>query len=130
MLRRMGRMLAAHGRPFIIAGDWNMVPDDVNELGLPSRLCATVVSSAAYTCFSSASIGTVARHLDFFLVSDALLSLICEVRAISTEPNPRVPVVIKFFTFTTVQRVRVPIRAAALPDARPVAQIDIMPGKL
>ena len=35
ILFKLGRTLASHGRPFVILGDWNMVPDDVNAMGLP-----------------------------------------------------------------------------------------------
>ena len=79
ILFKLGRALASHGRPFVVLGDWNMVPDDVSALGLPERMCATLVRSKHYTCFSGTCVGTVARHLDFFLVSDSLVGLIHDV---------------------------------------------------
>ena len=52
MLRKLGRMLAAHGRPFIVMCDWSITPDDVSAMGLPQRVQATLIAPSAYTCFS------------------------------------------------------------------------------
>ena len=119
MLFELGRTLASHGRPFVILGDWNMAPEDVNALGLPERLCATLVHAKECTCHSSTCVGTVARHLDFLLVSDALVSLIHEVSGLSMKPRPRGPVRIRFKSFRYITTVRVPCKKAPLPADRP-----------
>ena len=96
-----------------------MDPCALDSMGLPRRLGATIVQSAAYARFGKTVAGTSASHLDYFLVSDALLNLIQGVRVLSTKPNPHMPVVLQFYTFRSVVKVRVPVRYAAFPDDRP-----------
>ena len=96
-----------------------MVPDDVSALGMPERMCATLVRSKHFTCYSGTCVGTVARHLEFFLVSDSLVGLIRDVRVIELKPRPHVPVRLRFKSFRYITTVRVPFKTNPLPADRP-----------
>ena len=119
MLHKLGRKLAAHGRPFIIMGDWNMAPEEVERLGLPHRLGASIVASTAFTCFSGTQVGTVPAHLDYFMVAEPLLPLVKDIRVVPIKPNPCMPVVLRLWSYHHLPPVRVPIKPLALPLDRP-----------
>eukprot|EP00959_Pyramimonas_sp_CCMP1952_P453158 9467779-Pyramimonas_sp.AAC.1 len=63
------------GRPFIIGGDWNMSPLDLEELNVLNDMPATIAAPFEWTC--SAGRG---RTIDFFVVSKHFKSLITGVR--------------------------------------------------
>ena len=75
-LRKLGNFLARMNRPFIVGGDWNIVPNDLDNSGLPARLQATVFCGDVPACASKTESGIVERCLAYFLVSDVLVPLV------------------------------------------------------
>ena len=119
MILGLGQRLALHGRPFVIAGDWNCDPADIAELGVAPRLDATILYTVEPTCYTPTSMGLIPGHLDF-LVSKSLLSLVLNVRVVpDIDVSPRVPVQLIFRCSAAIAKVRIPWTPKKLPLQRP-----------
>ncbi len=73
---KLADTLKGLGRPFVIGGDWQVTPEELQNAGLPRLLRAQVIAPHTATNVQSK------RKIDYFLVSDELLGKGHTVRAI------------------------------------------------
>ena len=73
LLKELGVSLKLAGRPFLYATDWSMTPESLRRTGWLARLRASVLPMP--TIKSTCAKGRSARVLDFFVVSDRILTL-------------------------------------------------------
>ena len=104
----MCRYLAKVYRPFIVGGDWDCTPADLSDSSVPARLQPTVVFGRDATCFSRTRSGLVSRVLDYFLVSDCLLSLVQAVDVWDVGTKPHQAVLIEVRGLAALEKVRAP----------------------
>ena len=71
-LRFIAGVVKAWRRPFILAGDWQVAPEVLEESGWPALMRARIVHTNSKT-YSS---GGHASHLDYFLVEESLLTAV------------------------------------------------------
>ncbi len=74
--RHMAERVKLLRRPFVIGGDWQVLPEELEKTGLPKMMGATVVAPKAATNLRSK------RKIDYFLVSKDLLQGEWEVRTV------------------------------------------------
>ncbi len=107
---RTAARLKLLGRPFVLCGDWQILPEELMRTGLPDLLGAEVCRPRQPTNLVSG------REIDYFVVSKSLL-----VGGWSVETvhgclfSPHVPVILRL----KVGKARTPVRRLARP--RPLA---------
>ncbi len=73
LVQTIGEHAAAHGRPWVAGGDWNVEPQELQESAAFAGLGGVVVSSGAPTCFSGEG-GETKSELDYFVVDRRIAS--------------------------------------------------------
>ena len=73
LFESIGLQLSLCGRPFVLAGDWNMSISELDEVGFLSRAnaCVLALPEGARTCLQGKG-----SQIDFYVVSLSLLPLI------------------------------------------------------
>ena len=66
--------------PFIIAGDFNCEPAIMEEKGMPQRMGATIVASAAAR--GTFRGGSKSSNIDYFIMSDSISRLVADVKVV------------------------------------------------
>ncbi len=66
-----------HGLPFILAGDWQVPPAEMQAAGLPALLGAQIVATSTPTNVHTK------RVLDYFLVAKSVADMVIDVKAIA-----------------------------------------------
>ena len=93
ILEQLGLKLAQWNRPFIVGGDFQMQPREMEATGWPQRLAAAVVSPLQEWPASCSS----GRMLDFFAVSADLLPLVKDCSIVQeARTSPHRPVRLQF----------------------------------
>eukprot|EP00971_Amphidinium_carterae_P324031 6439096-Amphidinium_carterae.2 len=62
------------GKQYLIAGDWQMSPEELHRTGFVDGVAGVVISTKQITCWSGAR-----RELDFFVVSKPVAALVSHV---------------------------------------------------
>ena len=81
-LRQLHSATRGGSLPFVYAADFNCSPDVFRASGWPQLLKCTVWETPTPTCWSSAD----GSKLDFFLISDAILHLVLDVKTVLHVP--------------------------------------------
>ncbi len=103
---RTAARLMLLGRPFILGGDWQILPEELMGTGLPDFLDAEVCRPNQPTNLVSG------REIDYFLVSKSLLAGGWSVETVhGCLFSPHVPVILRI----KVGKVRTPVRRLARP---------------
>ncbi len=90
LLRDLGRVIRLIGLPFIILGDWQILPSELEATGWPRIMGAQVVAPAAPTNLHTK------RCIDYAVMSLSLASLVDEVDVVSgARFSPHAPVRIR-----------------------------------
>ncbi len=90
VLLRVGEVLAAHGLPFIVCGDFNLPAEALETSGWLRRVQAKTFVSKEGTCRSA---GGKYSHIDYFVVSDGLAPSVTPAEVVTSEPaKPHRPV--------------------------------------
>jgi len=78
LMRSIAGFVKAWGRPFVLAGDWNMSPKDLRDSGWPELLNAVVICTDEHTYEAAGH----TSELDFFLVEKSIAHAVdaCEVK--------------------------------------------------
>ena len=94
ILAELGRLLRRWGRPFLVAGDWNLLPGVLLEAQWPQRLGAV---ARAPTNVQGTCKGPISwSMLDYFVLSAELNERVLNVEALTEETTyPHVPVVME-----------------------------------
>jgi hypothetical protein len=82
-LKKLGKFLGQLADPYIVAADFNMTPQQLEQTGFISKLSGTVIIApeVLFTCTSGKG-----RLIDYFLVSQVLVPCIKWVRAVVDTP--------------------------------------------
>ena len=117
LLEEIGKVLKALGRPFIVAGDFQMGPEALKESGWLEAVDAQVFAPRASTCVSSRS----AAVIDFYVGSTSIVGLVVGVATLShvTEIRPHKPARIIFEGALKDEWMRVVQRPKAFPTETP-----------
>ena len=118
-LQRLGAFLARFNRPFVVGGDWNCEPADIEATGTPARLQATIVHTSGPTCDTKTGSGLTSRCLDFFLLSDVLVPLIRRLEALDLHMPSHKAIRLTLANYATIPLIRVPRCPRPLPASRP-----------
>ena len=71
VLRELGEALATIGRPFLVGGDWNMSPEELESTGFLLQCRALALKQAGVS--STCSLGKAGRVLDYFVASQVVM---------------------------------------------------------
>ncbi|CAK0885126.1 unnamed protein product [Prorocentrum cordatum] len=89
MLEDLGVFLRRSRSPWILAGDFNLPPEDIKLCKWVELLKGTIVAPSGPTCFASKSGSTI----DYYIVSQGLANFVSDVRAVyGTPSSPHVAV--------------------------------------
>ncbi len=90
LLRDMGRLIKLVGLPFIVLGDWQILPSELAATGWPHIMGAEVVAPAAPTNVHSR------RCIDYAVMSAQIAALVQDIEVVcGTRFTPHAPVRIK-----------------------------------
>ncbi len=123
LLNNIIQRVVAYGRPCILAGDWQVSPQELRSTGITRMLDAEVLASGLPTNLLSGG------ELDYFVVSRALLGQCAEVTvdpsgAFSPHMTARLSITINTSNEQQERRLRVP---RLLPIDRPVGPNPVPP---
>ncbi len=89
--RAVATQMKLIGLPFIIGGDWQVTPQEMQAVGYPELLNAYIVAPSEPTNVISL------RTIDFFLVSKSLMPFLKGVEVVKgTRFSPHAPVIVRF----------------------------------
>ena len=83
MLKQLGAAIQKQNLPCLVAGDWNMTPEELTRTGWCDQLKATIVHQPGVEVTSTAGTG---NYLDYFVASWSLLAAIQPAGLIADTP--------------------------------------------
>jgi len=117
LINAVAGYVKACGMPFILGGDWQVCPEDMESSGLPAAMKARVVAPDGHTYQA----GGHTSLIDYFLVSDCLFNngvvVSCEVKD-SKVIHKHKPVLLKVTGSCRSRKCKVMRRPKALPKER------------
>ena len=129
ILGPLGEALTAMGRPFVIGGDWNMEPNELDGSGWPARIGPELVRPRGVNGTRRTTGGL--RMYDYFAVSTSLLGRVLECTVLDWPTSPHHPVGLRLRCGGPEAKVRTLHSPRAFPREAPVgpssAHVDCAP---